>query len=931
LRLRIKTLVIVSAVMAVLFVGLFFSVRAVILRDFRHLELDAATVDVERVTHAIFDEVWHLERICSDIAPRNDTYRFMQGLAPDYATAKLNERALCSLGADVMFFLDEDGALVHEEAVDLDLEIREPMDPAVRDVVLGADYLRSPGDPRGEESGIVRLTDGVMFVAAHAITTSDMYSPPVGTLVLGRFLDDAEVERLCYMTRLSVAAFPVSGCILPDDVQEALDEMDGDGDSWLDPIDSETMGAYALVRDVEGSPAVVLRVDLPREILHRGESAVFYLAISMLLAGIAATMTVFVVIDHGMLRRLDRLSRELAGLRRVKDASARVSVLGRDELSDLADDINSTLAVIEESEEELMAMRDELEVRVEERTEELSASERRFRDLIESMADAVFTLDLDGRITLANECAEKFAGRTSEELIGIPFTDLVSSHEEYEFARYVSGDMERDHTATMEAQLSGAGGDLVPLELRVAPLVDELENICGTQWIARDIAERKRFERKLVYLANHDYLTGLNNRRFFKSALEFELASTRRTDAKGALVCLDIDDFKDVNDSLGHQVGDDVLVALGEILRRNVRESNVLARLGGDEFAVLVPGAGREEGEAAAERILAAINSHIFAVSGHSVHISASAGLVMYPEHGVTSADLLANVDIAMYHAKDSGRSQMSVAQLDETRRSAVRSRLMWTERLAAALDEGRFRAYAQPILDTRSGKIVRFEMLVRLIGEDGRTVLPSEFLPAAERTGLIRDIDKWMIARAAEILVAHAADDVSLDVNLSGQSFADPELLFVIEEALHSSQVDPRRLGLEITETAAIADFARALDFINVVKGLGCRISLDDFGSGFSSFYYLKHMPFDCLKIDGSFIRDLPHSRQDQHLVHAMVEMCRGLGVDVAAEYVETEEVFKSVEDLSIDYAQGYWIDRPMLIEEAITAHVEALGRESE
>jgi len=410
-----------------------------------------------------------------------------------------------------------------------------------------------------------------------------------------------------------------------------------------------------------------------------------------------------------------------------------------------------------------------------------------------------------------------------------------------------------------------------------------------------------------------------------------ELAAARRSGAKGVLVCLDIDDFKDVNDTLGHKVGDEVLVELSEILRRNARESNVLARLGGDEFAVLLQDVGSEEGEAAAARILSAVNSHVFAVSGRGIRISASAGLVMYPELGTTSTELLTSVDMAMYHAKDGGRSQMSVAHLDETRRFAMQSRLAWNERLVAALDERRFRAFGQPILDVRSGRITRFEMLVRLIDEDERVVPPSEFLPSAERTGLIRDIDRWMIVRASEILAAHASDDVNVVVNLSGQSFADPDLLLTVEELLHSAEIKPGRLGLEITETAAIADFARARDFIRVVKALGCHVSLDDFGSGFSSFYYLKHMPIDCLKIDGGFIRDLPNSRQDQHLVRAMVEMCRGLGVAVVAEYVETEEVFKEAKALGIDYAQGYWIGRPKPIEEAIAAHAGVFDREAE
>jgi len=459
LRLRVKIFAIVGTAMAVAFVVLFFTVRAVVLRDCYRFEQAVAIDDAEHLAAVIFDEVLHLELVCVDMAPRNDTYRFMQGLAPDYVEEKLKERALCSFGADVIFFMDEDGVIVHEESVDLDLEVRKPMDPDVRDSVLGADYLRSPGDPRGSKSGLMSLTDGVMLVAAHAITTSDMYSPPVGTLVIGRLLDDSKVEHLGYVTGLSIDAFSISGDGLPDDVQEVLVEMGDDSGIWASPIDEDTMGAYVLVRDVEGSPAVILRADLTREILYRGKKTVSYLAFSMFLICMVAAMTVFAVIDRSMLRRLSGLSRGLARIRRDKaPSSARVAVFGRDELSVLAGDINSTLAVIDESEEELRAMRDELEVKVKERTEKLSTSERGFRNLIESMVDAVFTLDLDGRITLANGCAEKFTDRTSEKLIGMLFTDLIPSHMASEFERCVSGDMARGHIATMETQLRGGGG-----------------------------------------------------------------------------------------------------------------------------------------------------------------------------------------------------------------------------------------------------------------------------------------------------------------------------------------------------------------------------------------------------------------------------------------------------------------------------------------
>jgi len=917
LKLRLKTLLVVAAAMAVLFVALFLLIRFSLERQFAALERHSASDDIARVEAAVLDDIRQLDRIAADWAPRDQTYRFMRGESPRFLT-ELSEEALSNLGVNVMLFLDSDGEVVHAESFDLDLGVRQEMDAATLRALLASPDLQRPADPRSRVTGLLRTGDRVMLVAARSITSSDLYAPPAGTLVLARDVDSTEVERLAGVTKLDVHAKPAS---LTSDstVRNVLAAIDASRSILIKPVDARTLGAYAAMSDVSGVPALVLSARLPRDIYAQGQDAIAYAALAMFIIGVAATATVTTVVDRGVLGRIGLLSSEMASIGVRRDTSARVTVVGSDELAGLAEDVNDALAAIDDSERDLRAARDQLEDRVRDRTVELRASEARFRILIEQMADALFCVDPRGRITFVNSAAEDLTGLDAAELEKCRFVDIMSSEGGDDIAARIAGDLRPDSTWTVEARVVTADRAPVPVELSASPLLDEHARIAGTQWVARDITERKRFEQQMLHVASHDHLTGLRNRRYFETALEIELAEARRDGGTGAIVWLDVDDFKDVNDTLGHRAGDEVLVELADQLRKEVRESNVLARLGGDEFGVLIPGASVAEATVAATRVLNAINSRPFSVDGHAVTLSASLGVVAYPDHGTTPAELLANADMAMYWAKDRGRSQVHVHEMDAMREQEMRARTRWNDRILAALREDSMRVYAQPILDLHTGLVTRLELLSRMLDGDGAPILPAEYLPTAERSGLINDIDRWMVQRAVAILAGTQDWALQLEVNLSGKAFLDSTLLPTIKEALIESGVEPARLGFEITETAAIADIGRAQTFVAALKELGCRFSLDDFGSGFSSFYHLKHLPIDCLKIDGSFIRGLSHGLQDRHLVRGMVELSRGLDIEVAAEYVEDADTLEIVRSLGIDYAQGFQVGHPVPVSQAL------------
>jgi diguanylate cyclase (GGDEF)-like protein/PAS domain S-box-containing protein len=437
----------------------------------------------------------------------------------------------------------------------------------------------------------------------------------------------------------------------------------------------------------------------------------------------------------------------------------------------------------------------------------------------------------------------------------------------------------------------------------------------------QDIEERKRYEGELGYLVEHDPLTGLLNRRGFVRELAHQMAYARRYGNGGAVLFLDIDDFKYVNDTLGHSTGDEVISDLARIVGKRLRETDIFARLGGDEFAVLLPDAALGEAETVSASLLEAVREGCGVSLGEGRAVTMSVGIAGFDEPGMelTPDDILVDADVAMYSAKESGKDRIAVASTATKER--MRSRVTWAERVRRAVKDGLFELYCQPIVNLTSERITQWELLLRLPGDEGELILPAQFLYTAERSGLILEIDRWVLSEAIRLIaeLADAGSEVRLEVNLSGRSVGDSELLSLIEHELKERAIDPANLVLEVTETAAIANMNRARGFATRLRALGCGFALDDFGAGFGSFYYLKHIPFDYVKIDGEFIHNLPASSTDQLILDSIVQMSKGLGKHTIAEFVGDSETVEVLKAHGVDYAQGYHLGRPRPIAEAL------------
>jgi len=435
----------------------------------------------------------------------------------------------------------------------------------------------------------------------------------------------------------------------------------------------------------------------------------------------------------------------------------------------------------------------------------------------------------------------------------------------------------------------------------------------GRLWVYEDVTRERQTAEQLIYLAERDSLTGLYNRHRFQEELARMLIEAERRDAKGALLFFDLDEFKYINDNFGHRAGDTMLIRVAGEVSALVRRNEVFARIGGDEFAILLPDATEAEAVRLGERVVRAISQIPFRFEGQNLRLTTSLGIALYPEHGANAEDLVAHADAAMYQAKDSGKNAWRVYRQDRDASREMLSRLSWNDRISRALENQLLELHFQGIYVTRTGKLSHVEALVRMRDETdaNRIIMPGHFIPSAEKTGKIVDIDRWVIRTGIEML-SRTSEIPAMAVNISGRSFDEPTLPQYIAEQLAIYKVQPDRLLVELTETSAVTDLNDAQRFIEALRQTGCRVCLDDFGSGFSSFAYLKHLKADVLKIDGMFIRNLPNDYDNQVFVKSIADVARGMHKATIAEFVEDSDTLQMLTEMGVDMVQGYHLGMP-------------------
>jgi diguanylate cyclase (GGDEF)-like protein len=454
---------------------------------------------------------------------------------------------------------------------------------------------------------------------------------------------------------------------------------------------------------------------------------------------------------------------------------------------------------------------------------------------------------------------------------------------------------------------------------------DEKGRIAHFVAIKQDISDRKRQEEQIRFLALHDVLTALPNRRAFEATLA-RFTHDANTARNAAILVFDVDEFKLVNDSAGHPVGDELLIELTSLLQAQLRPGDFLARLGGDEFVVLLRNVGKNLAHDIAERLRRAVEAMWFEHDGIVYTITISIGIAMLAE-GDDPKDLVAHADMAMYSAKEHGKNR--VASYPLAKGEVVHEVTRWLAKVRSSLRDGSFILTFQPIVQLGNGETLHFEALIRMRAEDGSIIPPDNFLPSAERYGLMPQIDRWVFDEVVRILESEAS--LRIFMNLSARSLNDEPLLQHIEERLRISSIEPGRLSFEITETAAVADLASARNWIRRLKDLGCLIALDDFGAGFSSFGYLQALAVDYIKIDRTFVHDLDTNATNRALVQAVNTVARTLGKEVIAEGVECEAHADALRAIGIEHGQGFHWGIPEELEATLLGMTKVSGYASD
>ena len=556
---------------------------------------------------------------------------------------------------------------------------------------------------------------------------------------------------------------------------------------------------------------------------------------------------------------------------------------------------------------------------------ELFAEKERAQVTLASIADGVITTDTEGRVQYLNPVAEALTGWVTSSAHGLSLGAIFRLIDETNRSPASNAiEMvlreERNVEVSVTVLLLRNDGSEIPIVQSAAPIRARGGEVIGVVLVLHDVSNERQYAAKLSYQASHDSLTGLINRAEFEQRLSLALKSAAQQGRHHAVMYLDLDQFKVVNDTCGHAAGDQLMRQVSTLLQRRLREGDTLARLGGDEFGVLLENCSPDNALRIADELRQTVMDFHLRWEDRSFSVGVSIGVVHIKDGLFTITDVLSAADSACYVAKEKGRNRVQVYHAEDSELSLRQGEMEWVSRLQKGLEEDRFVLYAQDIVDIRAprGRVTHRELLLRMLDERGELVPPIAFIPAAERYGLMPLVDRWVIRNALAIIAGqrvagyHEAAEIC-SINLSGASIGDESFLDFIREQFSRFDVPCQCICFEITETAAIARLDKATQFIQELRALGCLFSLDDFGAGMSSFAYLKHLPVDYLKIDGGFIKDMADDPIDRAMVESINSVGHVMGKKTIAEFVDSERVLVMLRKLGVDFAQGYGIAKPM------------------
>jgi diguanylate cyclase (GGDEF)-like protein/PAS domain S-box-containing protein len=648
-------------------------------------------------------------------------------------------------------------------------------------------------------------------------------------------------------------------------------------------------------------------------------ATLFYYSAAALVLVVFATL---LAIQH-----YQALARPLDNLERITHALPLLSAKKYDEARRVFETVEGytrlrEIGELQTASMQLSSVLEQLDDNVNQRARMLHAANEELRgerDFVKNLVDTaqliILTVDGDYKITMFNDFGVKITGFEAKDVIDDDAARLFPAGNWTEaktlFNELTAGNIS---IAQQESELIDKSGQI----RQISWLHSRLEsnaNKAVLMSVGLDMTEKREAEKRVVWMAEHDPLTDLCNRRKFIEEFEKSLRTAVRYTHSNALLFLDLDQFKDINDTSGHKAGDELLKLVAKTLKRETRFTDLVARLGGDEFAVLMPETDQNGAITLANKLLTELGKIQLEYGTFTHKVTTSIGIVSFPLHDATVHELLGFADLAMYKAKSAGKATYHVFSADDQTREQLETRVFWKHKIEEALENNLFVLHYQPILNIETNAIQHYEVLIRMRDRYSDEVrMPGKFIEIAEEVGLIQSIDHFVIRQAIRRLseLQKAGKQVKFAINLSGSVVDAPVLLPLLKKLIKKFEVDPAGLIFEVTETAAVSNLHQAKLMMTAIKALGCQFALDDFGVGFASFNYMRQLPIDVIKIDGIFIKDLDKNADDQLFVKALIDVAKGLGKRTIAEFVENKDILTLLRQYGVDYAQGYYIGRP-------------------
>lgn len=859
LKMQQKTMPIVGIALASLISVIYVAASTILLKGYEEIEQRQIQEDIDRILQNYTQRLNDLILNNKSWSEWDETYKFVQ--QPTKESLETNYRNDTSLESHFSFivFVNASGKIVYGEKLNLRRREPFPLPDSVERYIQANSSLWQHASLASNYAGIILLPEGPAILTAHPILTSKHQGPIRGTLILGRYLDAKTINSWSEAKDLncSLHRLDIPKAKLDRNLQSILDRFSKQTPIVFQKQNDRLISGYILLNEIFGKPAVLLQVDMPRELYQQGQKSLHYLIASLSIVGLLFGVTIQLLVE--------KLNQFWHYSNLVTQASEGICLI--------------------------------------------HAETKHFLEI--------------------NKAFERLLGYSDREIINLTLYDLVLANRDIIDAQLQRISLEAEDL-TCEQQYRCKQGTILDVEVSIKAIDYIGKKIFCI--VVRDITERKRAEvalreseRRLAWQATHDALTGLVNRQEFDRLVHKALEDSRDEDRHHVLCYMDLDQFKLVNDTCGHKAGDELLIQVTALLQAPIRSTDVLARLGGDEFGLLLLNCPLNNAVVLANKLRQNIQEFRFIRENKIFSIGVSIGLVSLDAESKNLGSILSAADAACYAAKNKGRNRVQVYLENDSSLTQQHGEMQWASKITQALDEKRFCLYHQkivPVNDSLS-KGEHYEILVRMLDETGKIIPPMAFIPAAERYNLMQRIDRFIVSTLFATQKRHYQEawqrcqkenySCLYSVNLSGASINDDQFSDFLYEQFTLHDIPPQLICFEITETVAITNLSKALKFIQKFRQLGCNFALDDFGSGMSSFTYLKSLPVDYLKIDGYFVKDILDDPIDLATIGAINQIGHLMGLKTIAEFVENEAILVKLREIGVDYAQGYGIGKPI------------------